>query len=58
MSITRVHPDGLNPAPEPDDVVRSIVYVAITEHADLEAVWDRLVVSALGEAFTTASTLP
>lgn len=41
----------------PGDVARSVVYVASTDPADLVAVWDRLVASELGEAFTTASTL-
>lgn len=42
---------------EPGDVVRSVIYVASADRADLVAVWDRLVESELGEAFTTASTL-
>ncbi|GAB3168371.1 hypothetical protein GCM10027059_30920 [Myceligenerans halotolerans] len=42
---------------EPGDVVRSVIYVASADRADLVAVWDRLVASELGEGFTTASTL-
>ncbi|WP_125775007.1 RidA family protein [Antribacter gilvus] len=41
----------------PADVVRSVVYVATTDRADLVTVWDRLTGSVIGEAFTTASTL-
>jgi enamine deaminase RidA (YjgF/YER057c/UK114 family) len=41
----------------PGDVVRSVIYVASGERADLTAVWDRLTASSIAEAFTTASTL-
>ncbi|WP_435154869.1 RidA family protein [Amycolatopsis sacchari] len=41
----------------PDDVVRTVIYVASSDRADLSAVWDRLTGSALGRAFSTASTL-
>ena len=41
----------------PGQVVRSVVYVASDENAVLSAAWDRLTGSALGPAFTTASTL-
>jgi enamine deaminase RidA (YjgF/YER057c/UK114 family) len=39
------------------DVVRSVVYVVSPESAVLADVWDRLTASALGPAFSTASTL-
>jgi enamine deaminase RidA (YjgF/YER057c/UK114 family) len=41
----------------PDDVVRTVVYVASDEREVLAAVWDRLAHSSIGPAFTTASTL-
>ena len=41
----------------PADVVRSVIYVVSPDSAVLAAVWDRLTDSALGPAFTTASTL-
>ena len=41
----------------PEDVVRSVIYVVIGEAADLGAAWRRLTGSAIGPAFTTASTL-
>jgi len=41
----------------PSDVVRSVIYVASDDNATLVAVWERLTGSALGPAFTTASTL-
>ncbi|GHF48749.1 enamine deaminase RidA (YjgF/YER057c/UK114 family) [Amycolatopsis bartoniae] len=41
----------------PEDVVRTVIYVASSERAELSAVWDRLTGSALGRAFSTASTL-
>jgi len=41
----------------PADVVRSIIYVVSPDSAVLAGVWDRLNASALGPAFTTASTL-
>jgi enamine deaminase RidA (YjgF/YER057c/UK114 family) len=42
---------------KPGDVVRTVVYVASSEQPDLVAVWQQLTGSALGAAFTTASTL-
>jgi enamine deaminase RidA (YjgF/YER057c/UK114 family) len=42
---------------EPSDVVRSIIYVVSPDSAVLASVWDRLNASALGPAFSTASTL-
>ena len=41
----------------PRHVVRSVIYVRSDERDDLGAVWRRLTESALGPAFTTASTL-
>jgi enamine deaminase RidA (YjgF/YER057c/UK114 family) len=41
----------------PGDVVRTVIYVASAERPDLSAVWQRLTESALGPAFSTASTL-
>ncbi|MFD6140803.1 RidA family protein [Promicromonospora sp. NPDC060271] len=41
----------------PGDVVRSVIYVASGERADLSAVWQRLNDGPLAQAFTTASTL-
>ncbi|MFD7029061.1 RidA family protein [Streptomyces sp. NPDC059917] len=41
----------------PDHVVRSVIYVVSAEVADLGAAWRRLNASAIGPAFTTASTL-
>ena len=41
----------------PEDVVRTVIYVATDDRGTLSAVWDRLTTSALGPAFTTASTL-
>ena len=41
----------------PDRVVRSVIYVVSDERSALAAVWERLNASALGPAFTTASTL-
>jgi enamine deaminase RidA (YjgF/YER057c/UK114 family) len=41
----------------PSDVVRSVIYVASAERADLSAVWQRLNEGPLAQAFTTASTL-
>jgi enamine deaminase RidA (YjgF/YER057c/UK114 family) len=41
----------------PSDVVRSVIYVASAERADLSAVWQRLNDGPLAQAFTTASTL-
>lgn len=42
---------------KPEDVIRSVIYVASNEQKVLGHAWARLVESALGEAFTTASTL-
>jgi enamine deaminase RidA (YjgF/YER057c/UK114 family) len=41
----------------PDDVVRTVVYVASAARDDLAAVWARLRESDLSVAFTSASTL-
>ncbi|MFD6448408.1 RidA family protein [Promicromonospora sp. NPDC060204] len=41
----------------PQDVVRSVVYVASDDRAVLSAVWHRLDAGPLAAAFTTASTL-
>ncbi|HEY3684215.1 MAG TPA: RidA family protein [Streptosporangiaceae bacterium] len=41
----------------PEDVVRSVIYVRADATTALGGVWDRLTASALGPAFTTASTL-
>ncbi|MFD8210907.1 RidA family protein [Streptomyces sp. NPDC059695] len=41
----------------PHHVVRSVIYVRSDEREALAAVWTRLTDSALGPAFTTASTL-
>jgi enamine deaminase RidA (YjgF/YER057c/UK114 family) len=41
----------------PQHVVRSVVYVRSDDQRDLGAVWRRLTASALGPAFTSASTL-
>ncbi|MGW4487970.1 RidA family protein [Amycolatopsis sp. NPDC004368] len=40
-----------------DDVVRTVIYVATADHAVLSAVWNRFTGSAIGPAFSTASTL-
>ena len=42
---------------EPEDVVRSVIYVSSSEQADLTAAWRRFNESPLAAAFTTASTL-
>jgi enamine deaminase RidA (YjgF/YER057c/UK114 family) len=42
---------------QPSDVVRSIIYVVSPDSSVLSSVWERLTSSALGPAFTTASTL-
>ncbi|MFJ2954434.1 RidA family protein [Streptomyces sp. NPDC087270] len=42
---------------EPDDVVRSVIYVSTDVTEVLGAAWRRLTASAIGPAFTTASTL-
>jgi len=41
----------------PSDVVRSVIYVVSGDVAVLGAAWRRLTDSAIGPAFTTASTL-
>jgi enamine deaminase RidA (YjgF/YER057c/UK114 family) len=41
----------------PEDVVRTVIYVASSDRADLSAVWTQLNASPLAPAFTTASTL-
>ncbi|WP_345667104.1 RidA family protein [Streptomyces similanensis] len=41
----------------PHHVVRSVIYVRSDDRDDLGAAWSRLTESALGPAFTTASTL-
>lgn len=42
---------------QPEDVVRSVIYVCAEETGALGAAWRRLTASAIGPAFTTASTL-
>jgi enamine deaminase RidA (YjgF/YER057c/UK114 family) len=42
---------------KPDQVIRSVIYVVSSDRATLAAVWARLTGSALGPAFSTASTL-
>ncbi|WP_145804494.1 RidA family protein [Kribbella amoyensis] len=42
---------------KPDDVVRTVIYVASADRDDLAAVWTQLNDSSLGLAFSTASTL-
>lgn len=41
----------------PEDVVRTVIYVASSDRAELSAVWTQLNDSALAPAFSTASTL-
>jgi enamine deaminase RidA (YjgF/YER057c/UK114 family) len=41
----------------PDDVVRTVIYVVSPNVEVLGAAWQRLLDSAIGPAFTTASTL-
>ncbi len=41
----------------PSDVVRTVIYVVTDDRETLSAVWDRLVTSEIGAAFTSASTL-
>ncbi|WP_037370263.1 RidA family protein [Amycolatopsis orientalis] len=41
----------------PEDVVRTVIYVATSEQPTLSAVWQRFTNSSLAAAFTTASTL-
>jgi enamine deaminase RidA (YjgF/YER057c/UK114 family) len=42
---------------QPQHVVRSVIYVRSDDREDLSLVWHRLTTSALGPAFTSASTL-
>lgn len=42
---------------EPEHVVRSVIYVRSDDRDDLGVAWRQLTDSALGPAFTTASTL-
>ncbi|GLV95387.1 hypothetical protein Slala04_68400 [Streptomyces lavendulae subsp. lavendulae] len=42
---------------EPEHVVRSVIYVRSDDRDDLGVAWRRLTDSALGPAFSTASTL-
>ncbi|MFI1104508.1 RidA family protein [Streptomyces melanogenes] len=42
---------------QPQHVVRSVIYVRSDAREDLGSVWARLTASALGPAFTSASTL-
>jgi enamine deaminase RidA (YjgF/YER057c/UK114 family) len=42
---------------DPEDVVRSVIYVVSDDPRVLSSVWDRLTGSGIGPAFTTASTL-
>ncbi len=41
----------------PEDVVRTVIYVASPDREELAAVWTQLNASPLGPAFTSASTL-
>ncbi|MEU8222967.1 RidA family protein [Kribbella sp. NPDC048915] len=41
----------------PEDVVRTVIYVASSDQKELGAVWAQLNASPLAPAFTTASTL-
>ncbi|PKV90220.1 enamine deaminase RidA (YjgF/YER057c/UK114 family) [Amycolatopsis echigonensis] len=41
----------------PEDVVRTVIYVATSGQPTLSAVWQRFTESSLAAAFTTASTL-
>jgi enamine deaminase RidA (YjgF/YER057c/UK114 family) len=41
----------------PEHVVRTVIYVASNDNAELASVWRRLNASPLGPAFSTASTL-
>ena len=41
----------------PEDVVRTVIYVASPDREDLAAVWTQLNASSLRPAFTSASTL-
>ena len=42
---------------QPEDVVRSVIYVASDDSGALAAVWRRFRASSIAQAFTTASTL-
>lgn len=41
----------------PDDVVRTVIYVASADRSDLAAVWSQLRASPIAGALTSASTL-
>lgn len=41
----------------PFDVVRTVIYVVTSDRSVLAEVWDRLIGSAIGAAFSSASTL-
>jgi enamine deaminase RidA (YjgF/YER057c/UK114 family) len=41
----------------PEEVVRTVLYVASGERAELSAVWARFTASEIGAAFTSAGTL-
>ncbi|WP_020661292.1 RidA family protein [Amycolatopsis benzoatilytica] len=41
----------------PEDVVRTVIYVATSDEATLAQVWQRFTNSPIAAAFTTASTL-
>ncbi|WP_199786350.1 RidA family protein [Streptomyces sp. AA4] len=41
----------------PEDVVRTVIYVATSDRPTLSAVWQRFTESSIAAAFTTASTL-
>jgi enamine deaminase RidA (YjgF/YER057c/UK114 family) len=51
--LTALSAAGANP----EDVVRTVIYVASSVRDDLAAVWTQLTDSPLAPAFTTASTL-
>lgn len=51
--LTALSAAGANP----EDVVRTVIYVASSVRDDLAAVWTQLNDSPLAPAFTTASTL-
>ena len=42
---------------QPDDVIRSVIYVVANNQFSLKEVWQRLTHSPLRDAFTSASTL-
>ena len=41
----------------PEDVVRTVIYVATSDQSTLAEVWQRFTTSPIAAAFTTASTL-